>query len=69
MLQNIARTAAGKYRVDVADRLFDYQHKYDHKAMENMRKQVDDEIKMLKNAPKISKVVRLPPLSNLIIYL
>ena len=38
----------------MADRLHDYKSKYDMAIIEETRKQVDQEIKMLKHTPKIS---------------
>lgn len=48
------RTKKGKYNIDVAERLFDYKSKYDMKMIEQMRNQVDQEIKMMKKSPRIS---------------
>ena len=45
---SIARTTREKYKIDVADRLLDYKSKYDQKILEKWKRQVDDEIKMLK---------------------
>ena len=43
-----------QYKIDVADRLFDYKNKYDMAIIEETRRQVDQEIKMLKQTPRIS---------------
>jgi len=42
------------YKIDVADRLFDYKSKSDMAIIEETRRQVDQEIKMLKQTPRIS---------------
>ena len=42
------------YRIDVADRLFDYKNKHEMAIIEETRRQVDAEIKMQKQTPRIS---------------
>lgn len=42
------------YKVDIADRLYDYKAKNDMALIEETRRRVDQEIKMLKQTPKIS---------------
>lgn len=43
-----------QYRIDVADRLYDYKAKQDMALIEETRRQVDQEIKMMKQTPRIS---------------
>ncbi|CAI2379510.1 unnamed protein product [Moneuplotes crassus] len=52
--RNKSRTKRMQYRIDVADRLNDYKAKYDMTLIEETRRKVDQEIKMLKQTPKIS---------------